>query len=237
MRLVLNLMPKLQAQTLNVAYWVPHWTPLQWVFLHILSLSQPFTSFKPNFYLLQKREKLVQYQSSKGLGLLLEQEANPAVNTISKSLKNCQLLSLIPQGVANYHYIQLIDASAGVTYHDAHIKDSFISLTLDVLLIWVSLNEGLIASPLNIWFCSINLITSDSSVYSTKLHYSPTPACNSIIIRAMPTVISKEHHYSRWFQISNFILHVCLPLGFTVWQTGFMSFRIESVSSSQLHRT
>lgn len=175
------------------------------------------------------------YQSSKGLGLLLEQEANPAVNTSSKSLRNYQLLSLTPWGLANYHYIELIDASAGVTYHEAHIKDSFISLTLDVLLIWVSLNEGLIASPLNIWFCSINLITSDSLVYSTKLHYSPTPAWNSIIIRAMPTVISTEHHYSRWFQLSNFILHVCLPLGFTVWQTGFISFRLESVNSSQPH--
>lgn len=72
------------------------------------------------------------------------------MNTSSKSLRNCQLLSLTPQGVRNYRYIQLIDVSAGVTYREAHIKDSFISLTLDALLILVSLNEGLIASPLNI---------------------------------------------------------------------------------------
>lgn len=67
---------------------------------------------------------------------LLEQEANPAVNASSKKdLRNHQLLSQTPQGVANNHYTQLIDASAGVTYHEVHIKDLFMSLTGEVLLI------------------------------------------------------------------------------------------------------
>lgn len=161
-----------------------------------------FTFFKPTFYLLQNSRKLEWYQSFKWPGPLLEQEANPAVNASSKKdLRDHQLLSQTPQGVANNHHTQLIDASAGVTYHEVHIKDLFMSLTREVLLIWVSLNEGLIASPLNIWFCSINLISSAPLVYSTKLPCSPTPASNSITIRAKPAVLAMGHHYSRWFQL------------------------------------
>lgn len=137
-----------------------------------------------------------------------------------KNLRNCQLLSQTPQRAANHHYTQLIDASAEVTYHEIHIKDLFMSLTGEVLLIWVSLNEGLIASPLNIWFCNQIDGTSDSLVHSTKRHYSPTPASNSITIRAKPAVIAMEHHHSRWFQLSHFIPHACLPLGFTVCKQG-----------------
>lgn len=69
------------------------------------------------------------------------------------------------------------------------------SLTGEVLLIWMSLNEGLIASPLNIRFCSINLITSDSLVCSTKF-ITAQP------LQAAPLAQEQSQPWLQWSTIS-----------------------------------
>lgn len=97
----------------------------------------------------------------------------------------------------------------------------------------MSLNEGLIASPLNIWFCNQIDGTSDSLVHSTKRHYSPTPASNSYYHKSKA---SCDCNGAPLFKvISALSLHpsCLLTSGVYSLQTGFISSRTGSVSSRQ----